>query len=125
MFQYVVGYGSPEDSWYWHIWHETQYTDGELAVFVEDALLAALKAEKKARVDMGYEHRYNPSFDDLMTASAFKEVMKDMGFFEKAVESVFDTFGWASAIDPEDWASWRDDEGKDLSKRLAKRLEDD
>ena len=114
MFQYVVGYSSPEDTWRWHFWHEIQYTDEEMASFVEDALFVALKAERVT----------DPQFYDLMDSAAFKDKMNELGFFEKAVEARFVTCAWASATDPVDWNDWSDDASRELSARLGARLEE-
>lgn len=116
MYLYNVGYGTCEESSYNQYYHENNYSQEEfekiiiliLCETIED--FAGKFDEQTGWNKIGdsvlWVTKKGVTFQELMGTDIFKNNLKKHGFQQITFQASFDSFGWASAMEPGDWSSW-------------------
>ena len=120
MYVYEIGYGSHENSAWVMFYHEKKLSQKQLSKLVEDCLLAVLV--KVVKPKSAFEHERDPSFETLMDRPEFLIELQKRGFQKIRPDQHWGVFGWACAIDTNDWKHDTDRKQKALIRRLRKRL---
>lgn len=95
---YNVGYHSFEESPRRVLYSQQAYTEDQFRDLVSDVSVRVLAEEKDLKYGM-YQ-----KFEHIMDKVCYI-LIADYGFKELEVQASFMPFGWASLVDPEDWAS--------------------
>ena len=128
MYIYNVGYGTCEESEFWQLLHEKKFTAKQLNKIIEDCILEVLV--QIADPTSEYEHLRSPSFQHIMNdrdrsdkyENRFLKAMEDQGFQKIKFEQEWSVFGWASALDKDDWKGHTDKDQKALTNRIYKQF---
>lgn len=137
MYFYEIGYGTCEESQYWHFYHAEKFTEEELRNKIKqcfevvlDNTKFVLETDKHGYKDYtGYLKTKSgeeeilsvyedegPSIQDFMMSTRFHEALADAGFVKMKFEAHLSLFGWARTADESSFSGYTGDGTKETLK---------
>lgn len=107
---YKIGYSTMEESNYSELQHEDTFTKDQITEMIAEGIIDLLKKDKKL-----YIHNFQSIMGGVLTY-----LIEEKGFKKIEYDLIWNTFGWPSLFDNEDWKSERDEQLIKIAEILNK-----
>lgn len=108
---YEIGYGSPEESSYFSLTHESKLTEDDINAMIIEAIIKVVEDSDNIYIS-GYEDVHG---------SVIKYLVEEKGFKRVKYEARWTIFGWPSLFSQEDWRGQRGKRLDKITEELNKR----
>ena len=124
MYIYELGFGSCEESRYWQLYHEKQYSEKQFDRIVLECLKETIRkladAKRIRHVDRVWMDKDGPNFSELLNSKVFRNAILARGFTLVKFEAGCYMFGWASAIKKGDWKEYSSERTQRFQRSLVR-----
>lgn len=108
---YEIGYGSPEESEFSSLTHESKLTEDDIDTMIIEAIIKIVEDAENIYIS-GYEDMHH---------SVIEYLVQEKGFEKVEYEEKWSVFGWPSLFDKEDWGEQRGEKLNKITEELNKR----
>lgn len=113
---YKIGYGSPEDSYYYEFQHEKKFTEVQLREIIAECI-----TEVMPKVMPNNFGSCDKKFSSILLDERFEQTMLKHGFIPLKYEAIYYLSGWSSVLDDTDY--FADEETKKCIRIIHKKME--
>lgn len=109
---YKIGYGSPEDSYYYEFQHEKKFTEVQLREIIAECITEVMP-------NNSHDPKFY-AFSTMLLDERFEQTMLKHGFIPLKYEAIYCLSGWSSVLDDTDY--FADEETKECIRIIHKKM---
>jgi hypothetical protein len=130
VYLYSIGYGTCEESDYRQYSHGKKFSREDLRDIVRDCVIETIEHYASKFNEEGYHDDFfyvsseGPTLEHILDSEFYQQRLESRGFVPLKFESSLGVFGWASAMDPDDWEGHTSESDRELRQQIANACRD-